>query len=207
MNQTQIQIDRESRGERGYSRIFRSFARALWNGSISESDFITGVNDSISSYLYLAWLEGSKQCGITAVEELTDSESKRIKSLISSEQGYVPQLAAWIVENGKANGGKIRPILSRIDGWITRYGAVRTEGRVSACSDKKYKWEINPANKNCSSCLKLNGKIKRGSFWQEKGIIPQMAGAWYLECHGFNCGCNLVETNEKVSPGRLPSLP
>ena len=57
---------------------------------------------------------------------------------------------------------------------------------------------------NCSSCMKLAGKVKRGSFWQASGIQPQHPG---LRCGGWNCQCFLSPTTDRASAGRLPSIP
>ena len=60
---------------------------------------------------------------------------------------------------------------------------------------------------NCSSCLKLHGKVKRMSYWVEKGILPQVPGCDYLKCRGYQCGCVLTLTDEPQSKGPLPHLP
>ncbi len=52
---------------------------------------------------------------------------------------------------------------------------------------------------NCNSCQKLNGKIKRGSYWQ-KTIMPRSRN---LECGGWRCCCDLVPTDDPISKGKL----
>ena len=60
---------------------------------------------------------------------------------------------------------------------------------------------------NCSSCLKLSGKVKRMSFWNSHGILPRVAGADYLICRGYKCACSLELTDAPLSKGSLPRLP
>lgn len=93
---------------------------------------------------------------------------------------------------------------SRLPMWINRYREVRTQAQTMACSDQKLMWVLGPSENHCPSCSKLAGKVKRGSVWRAAGIQPRI---FDLACHGFNCLCELVPTNEPSSRGPLPRLP
>ncbi len=60
---------------------------------------------------------------------------------------------------------------------------------------------------NCSSCLKLDGKVKRASWWTENNVLPRVPGAPWLACKGWRCQCGLFTTDKPLSRGRMPKLP
>jgi hypothetical protein len=97
----------------------------------------------------------------------------------------------------------LRAASSRIPMWVNRYTEVVNTAKTMAGADRKLKWVLGPTE-HCSSCLKLAGKVKRGSFWQASGIQPQSSS---LACGGFNCKCSLQPTTDRASAGRLPSIP
>jgi hypothetical protein len=97
----------------------------------------------------------------------------------------------------------LRAASSRLPMWINRYTEVVNTAKIMAGADRKLKWVLGPTE-HCSSCLKLAGKVKRGSVWIASGIQPQSRS---LECGGFNCQCSLQPTTDRASAGRLPSIP
>lgn len=97
----------------------------------------------------------------------------------------------------------LRAASSRIPMWVNRYNDVVNTAKIMAGGDKKLKWVLGPTE-HCSSCMKLAGKVKRGSLWQTSGIRPQSRS---LACGGYNCQCSLQPTTDRASAGRLPSIP
>ena len=156
--------------------------------------------------LQQAWLEGAAECGISE-DELTSAEISAMTQAVNSQFPFVPGFADEIIEGSKANGGKLGPLFSRGETWINQYPSVRNQAKVMACRDKKLRWDIDPTKDNCKSCLKLNGKVKRASFWAEREIRPQNAPNDKLECEGWRCGCGFTETDDPLSKGPLPGLP
>ena len=60
---------------------------------------------------------------------------------------------------------------------------------------------------NCRSCKKLNGQVRRMSFWKDKDCRPQHPD---LQCmHDADgptvCGCEFEETSDSCSRGPLPN--
>ncbi len=179
----------------------RAAIRGLWIGGES-FDFVDSMILSIRRQLQLAWSEGAKECGV-GKDELTAQELSAREQLITSQFAYLPAFADDIVAGSKANGGKLGPLLSRGSVWINRYDEARNQAKQMACGDKKLKWVLGPTE-HCSSCLKLSGKVKRGSQWESAGIAPQIRA---LECGGWRCACTLVATDDPMSKGPLPRLP
>lgn len=188
-----------------YSRNLRSLVRSFWGGVMSIDDFFALYQNAIRRELTVAWREGAATCGI-APDEFTNEENIALDSLIVGEGTYIFPFALDIEAGSKAEGGLLTPLLKRVDMWANRWTEARTRGLTMACGNKKLRWDLGEAE-HCSSCLKLAGKVKRASWWHENGIIPRKAGATYLECKGFKCQCELNETTEPLSRGRMPSLP
>jgi hypothetical protein len=84
---------------------------------------------------------------------------------------------------------------------------VRDKAKVMACADTKLEWVQGPSEEGCGSCSRLNGKVKRASYWNRVNVLPRVHGAPYLACNGFRCQCELKETNKPLSKGPLPRLP
>ncbi len=164
------------------------------------------MNGAIRRGFTQAWAEGAKECGILP-DEITVAEQTKLNSLISTNLGFVRDFGVAIRRGSKANGGLLRTQMTRSGVWVSRYTQVVQEAKAMSCADQKLKWVIDPTKDNCSSCVRLNGKVKRASFWDERSIIPQVPDAGYLTCRGFNCGCTLRVTDDRVARGPLPNLP
>lgn len=192
--------------EAEYRRALRAAVRGLWTGALDEFQFFDAMMAAIEFGMRKAFLAGAKECGITA-DDLTQEEQIRILTAISYERQWIDGLADTVIENSKANKGKLTPLFTRLEIWIGRYEGFKSEAQAMACADLKLKWILGRVEQSCGSCLRLNGKVKRGSFWKASGILPRVHGAPYLECKGFRCDCTLEPTDEPVSRGPLPRLP
>jgi hypothetical protein len=192
-------------GTDNYRRMIRSAVRGLWSGTLSFDDFWSAMSSAINIGLTGAWHAGARECGIRP-DELSQQERAMLAQRITYEHNWITGYANAIESNSRAAKGKLAPLYSRAEIWIGRWDGVRSEARAMACADKKLKWVLGEAD-HCSSCLKLSGKIKRGSFWAERNIYPRIHDASYLECGGWKCQCSLVQTDEPLSKGPLPNLP
>ncbi len=192
----------------GYDELgagVRSYIYGLWSGQTSRGDFVAGMDRVIERRLTQRWLEGARQCGIQP-DELTEAERTALTELITGQFQYVLALADEIEENNRESGGKLQPFLNRAPLWANRAQEAYNRGMTMACQDEKLKWVThNP--KPCGSCGRLNSKVKRASYWQERNIRPQAGPNPHLECEGWNCHCELVRTSDPVSRGPLPHLP
>jgi hypothetical protein len=195
-----------------FGRGIRQNIRGLWRGDLSEFQFIDGMVSSIRVGLFNAWVEGAKECGISP-DEFTQEEKDALNAMTNQEFLYLGGFAEDIAavrdihaDRPRAHEGQLGPMLNRGEAWIARYETARQIGKAMACTNKKLEWVLGNAE-HCPSCIKLAGKVKRGSFWSERGIFPRVPGASYLECAGFNCQCELKQTDAPLSKGPLPRLP
>jgi hypothetical protein len=190
-----------------YGLSLRGATRGLWSGATTGTQFSNSIRASVRRGLINAAEEGAKECGVQ-FSEFTDDELRDLEQYINTDLSFLPGLRERIQEKSKKNKGNLGPLIDWVDGvWVNRYSEVRNKFLALACGDQKARWEINPAKESCSSCLSLNGKVKRFSFWNKTGILPARKYASYLKCGGHRCGCMLIPTKEPLSKGPLPSLP
>lgn len=189
----------------GYQLNLRAAIYGLWSGKMDFDQAFQQIYAAIDRGLTQGWYEGAKECGITPAE-LSPEERAALAQAQAIEKSYVFQLLADVEENSQANGGKRAALYQRLDGWVNRYRDMVNRAKLMACADKKLRWDLGPTE-HCTSCAKLAGKVKRASYWQQRGIHPQAPPNPLLECEGWHCQCSLTPTDEPATPGPLPSLP
>jgi hypothetical protein len=188
-----------------YRRAIRGAVRGFWSGVLDYGEFWDMMDTVTTDGLTNAWNEGARECGVLP-DEMTQEERVELGRAIAYEKQWISGFAAAIEKNDKASGGQLEPLFQRAKIWIGRWEGVRAKAMAMACKDKKLKWIFGDAQ-HCVSCEKLNGRVKRASYWNEKGILPRVHNAPYLACGGWLCRCTLVPTDEPMSKGPLPSLP
>lgn len=186
-----------------YRTALRSVTRGYWSGVIDLNQFFDEMRTAMNRRLTQAWDEGAAECGIKP-DEYTIEEQLALGNAISKELSNLPDFALRIDQN-KVNEGKLAPLLDRAGTlWGNRYNDLKNRAKVLACKDQKLEWIIGPTEEHCPSCSRLNGKVKRGSVWQSSGVQPQNPPNGRLQCGGWNCLCELRQTDRAVSRGPLP---
>ena len=194
-------------GSSDYGLSIRGAVRALWKGLIDADQFYDWMSSAIARGLTKAWYAGAAGCGIQP-KELTPAERSALQLVIAEETNHVGGFAASIINRSQERGGKLANHLNRAKMWILRWQDVHTRARVMACGDRKLKWVRGPTVEGCISCdIKLNGKVKRASYWAQVNVYPQNPVNPKIACQGWRCLCSLVDTTERCSPGPLPKLP
>lgn len=186
--------------ESNFKASIRAAVRGLWSGVFTYSDFYAQMDSAIRNLLPHAFHDGARECGIKP-EELTDEEKITIDRFVFDQLRYIDGFATDIEKKSKANGGKLTPLLSRVDIWVTRYAELRNMGKSMACANQKMEWVLGPTKDHCKSCQRLAGKVKRASQWQAH-VLPQSHD---LECGGWRCQCELQPTDKPMSRGPLPA--
>ncbi len=188
-----------------YRSGIRASVRGLWLGVFDDSQFHDSMSAIIDAGIRRAWRSAAAECGITP-NEFTPDEKLEIFTTIFREVGFIGGFAAFIDANSKTNKGLLRTFNGRIAIWVNRYNDALNNAKIIVCDNLKYVWVLGK-REHCKSCLKLNGKVKRGSYWDEKDIRPQDPPNDKLDCRGWNCGCGLEVTQDALSRGPLPGLP
>ena len=190
-----------------YRKSLRDNVRGLWGGVIDYDQFWEAMTATTQRRLPQAWYEGAKDCGIMPAD-LSPEERTALQQAIVSEMSFVAKFDDDIMAGSKARGGKLQPLLARVERWAARYTDLQSRARVMACEDQKLAWVMGPTKIHCPSCLKLGAppKVKRASYWRRVGVYPQNPPNPNLECNGWG-QCQLLPTDERCSPGPLPRLP
>ena len=191
--------------QKRYLADLRSIAYGFWNGTFNQAAFQDLMFNAIDRWLTIAWQEGAKQVGILP-DEITPTEQVKLMTVIFREYSFVPGLAAFIIQNSKANNGSRAVVYQRIATWANRYADVVNRAKAEAEKDPKLRWVVGPTSDSCRTCQRLNGKIKRASWWRDN-VMPQQPDNPNLECRGFRCLCSLEPTDEPMSRGRMPNVP
>ncbi len=203
-----------------YGREIRNAMRGLWQRVLTPEDFYNSMSGNIRRNLTRAWARGAAEYGLK-MDELSQDERAALQSAIIYEHQWIVGFADAIVQaraaadvdpaakRRKKDAIPIIPgfLFARASIWIGRYEGVRSKARAMAARDQKLKWDRGATKDACTSCLRLDGKVKRASWWLSSGILPRVHGAHYLLCRGFRCLCQLIPTNDPMSRGRMPRMP
>lgn len=188
-----------------YRANLRSVTRGYWSGVLDLNQFYDQMRATMNTRLQQAWDEGAAECGIRP-DEYTPEEQIALANGIANELNQLPGLALRVDQNSKVNKGKLTPLLDRVSSlWLDRYNDFKNRARLMACKDQKLEW-IYGDTEHCTTCAALNGKVKRGSFWQTSGYQPQNPPNSALECGGWRCQCRLEPTDRAISKGPLPNV-
>lgn len=180
-------------------RGIRSAIRGFWGNQTSYTDFIAFMESSIRRGIRAAWALGAEKAGILE-NELTEEELIARESFITNQYLYIGGLADDIEANQKGTG-KLQPFFDRAELWVSRFDEAVQQAFMMASQNKKLKWVYHPEKMHCSDCKNYNGRVYRANIWSKYNIYPMM---WHLACKGLHCGCEFVETDEPVTPGRPP---
>lgn len=185
--------------ESRYRLQIHNIVLGLWKGVLTPAQFSHTMESAIASGMRQAWEEGATDCGI-AMDELSGTEQVALNEMTTGQFEFIEGLSDFIQEASDKPDSRSSEAINRSDLWINRYAEARNQARAMACADGKLKWQNDiHCREHCSSCVKLNGKVKRGSYWASH-VMPRSRD---LECGGWRCCCELVPTNEPVSRGRL----
>ncbi len=204
LHQTEIKARRPT-GIDDFALSLRASVRGLWSGRRDLFGFVDNMVSILNRHLENAWREGAAEGGIRP-DERTPEETERLNAFVNGQIVFVPRLGEFIQENSNAEGGLLRTSLTRLSPWVNRYNEVKAIATQMACGDLKQMWVLGVAE-HCKTCLKLAGRVMRGSQWAKLDVHPQDTRPGKLDCRGFNCKCRFVETDKRATPGRLPRLP
>ena len=182
-----------------YAQRIRGLVYGLWAGSLDEMSFIDGMNELIDFGLTKAWRNGMQDAGLNW-DDRTPEEQIALAETIFEQMQYVPGFANYIATNNKASGHLLRETDYRSELWANAFQAAYNKAIQMASNDPKNEWILGPAESHCRDCLKYAGKVKRASYWQKIGAVPQSPE---LACKGINCKCRFEITDKPLSRGYL----
>jgi hypothetical protein len=189
-----------------YLQSLRAVARGLWVGAIDYAQAYEALDIAVRHGITKAWYEGLKEAGFSPTE-MSDAEKLELRRMLVNEQTRMDSFLTHCLDNNKASGATWATCDAKAKLWAMRASDARNKALTMAQSDPKLMWAIGYTEKHCSTCLKLNGKVKRASYWAKIGVRPQNPPNPLLECQGWRCDCRFVPTEEPLSKGPLGRLP
>jgi hypothetical protein len=188
-----------------YLRQLRQYSRDYYNGKTDDSQFLDSMIGAVDNQFNRAWNEGMRDNGLDPATDKTDDDRKRVKELVDNETNFITNLSD-LINTQRGKDGGLDVVYNRVDTWASNYNGVRQIAKTETARDR-LKWILGPTEEHCPSCSKLNGLVYPAKEWADRGVYPQVNGAEYLNCHGFNCLCELIQTKEPVTKEPFPSLP
>ncbi|NMC34211.1 MAG: hypothetical protein GYA36_17390 [Veillonellaceae bacterium] len=184
-----------------YFQALRAPCYGLWSGKISYAECYDMLMDVIRIGLTKAWHVGIAKLGMKP-QDMTVEETNALTSCIYNEYARVDSMLDWIEDNrrGVSPWSSIQP---RIQLWANRYNDVVNQALLMAKQDPPLEWMLGETEQHCTTCLYLNGKVKRRSYWEKSGYTPQNPPNAMLECGGWRCQCHFEPVDKPLSRGRL----
>jgi hypothetical protein len=212
-----VDVYRAAKTYAHYDRVLRSGVRDLYNGDITESDFVTILQDLIPQQLTRAWHEGMAENGLEPDEMIPEWEDQ-LQAMILSEYDYVDGFAADIAAAAQSDlvlGDSLDGLMSRADLWANRYTDVVNEAKLRTADGKdKFVWNMGATEEHCWICSALNGIVAFAKEWEQSGFRPQeppnellsMERGGEKGCKGWRCDCTLNSTTDRRTNGALDKL-
>ena len=193
----------EIKSQADYETRLKTLIRSLWFNRIDLFGYVDSHISMINRFFGQAWREGSKDCGVTFPKDSSPEELQRFDQETSDEIERVLPFAEEILAANAEEDSRVDRFIIRASMWANQWGRIKNLAAQMACQDRPMKWVWNPVREHCADCARMNGRVYRNSTWQRYGILPRIRE---LACHGYNCGCSLVPTDEPITPGRPPAL-
>lgn len=185
----------------------------------------TWLTANLRAYWERAWQDGIKEFGLT-MRDMTANELMALQAAIAADTAAIPGFVSFLNQHRasseiSAYDERGRPIpaaeyrkrafkldlFKRVDArqqlWWNAYHRVQNQARQLAAGDRPMMWVLGPTEQHCPDCSGYDGRVYRASTWARYDIRPQHPG---LSCHGFNCQCRLVVTDQPPMRGRPPAM-
>jgi hypothetical protein len=175
---------------------------ALWAGLISQSEFIDSMNAAIGRGLSYSWQDAGNILGISS-DDYTQEEINARDQFILEQSQYVDGFAQFVAANSKAAGRPFSAVIPRMNMWVNAWNTMHGKAMLMMGKNQKMEWVLGPTEEHCEDCSKYDGRVYRASVWAAYGIETQ---SHKLSCHGYNCKCALVATQNPCTPGKPPRM-
>jgi hypothetical protein len=187
-----------------YSTDIDRAAAAYWKEGI-RGNFSARMRVTVKFGLRDAFDLGGADMGILP-EDYTKQDTTLRDEIITEEQSHIDDLLDYIDKLANDPDAKLSDADARLSLWKARFDDVRGRAKVILGKDAKLEW-VYGDTEHCSTCARLNGVVKRASFWQTNGVLPQAPPNPMLECGGWKCQCHLEPTDKPLRRGKMPKTP
>lgn len=182
--QTEVDLDE---AVQVYQNELEELALAANDGDIPQDTFETLVTDvvSVSLLAFFAHFAGQPY-GMGGPLDTTLEYNLSAVARLSSD-----------IYDGRYRDN-VEGLKRRLGLWTSDARLAADVGAVSnpEHTDTHYMFVMGPTSDHCSDCMRLDRQIHTAEEWLDNArYLPRSR---HLECHGFNCLCELEPTNEPV---------
>ena len=184
-----------------FEDAFRSVLSEARSGKLSRRRWAGLARSLVRRWGARAYRDGLADGGLDPDDPLTADDTATINRLSAEQSEYVTALGDKLFSDQGVTDGQAE---HKPEMWFNKslmpfYNA----GRLSADQNGMYGWAMGDTEEHCASCLTADGQKHRLKEWFESGVVPQSD---QLECHGFECKCQLYRTKGRAS-GSLAAVP
>lgn len=169
--------------------IIEAIVTYFEGGSVTSprNAFRRAMVDAFGAAFDLGWVDGG---GAMPPDE---TALEWFNPRVEQEFGYIEGLFANIKQLKKEDGfDYFEWATQRAAGYARSLGGVYNAGKMFAQGSKMLTWHLGETEVHCDTCLKLDGKRHKASWYIARSYIPRQAGA-SMDCGGYNCDCSLED--------------
>jgi hypothetical protein len=183
-----------------YKDALTNWVYETMNGRMDAVDLRRAHKALIRKNSQPAYFEGMREGGIGAPEDdATEKDYAAIKEWVTAQAGYTGDFASAVVE-ARGDDAKRAEILRRVGLWADSVSCLGQAGLLSAKSDRPAVWHLGKTETHCNTCVGLDGKRHRVSWFLQRGYLPHTPGNAILECEGYgHCYITDATTGERIS--------
>jgi hypothetical protein len=178
-----------------YDNTLTANVRRGFRGQTDARELAAAHRDMIRGFAAQAYYEGLLQGGVEQ-EEADDDDRATIKDWIDSQLPHVRGFAESAMD-AKDDKALQEQVYARLDQWLRALQSLGNLGFASAQKNAMGTWKYGDTE-HCNTCLRLNGRRHRLSWWIKYEFIPQQPGAKNLDCGGWMCQCQIVDDRGRV---------
>lgn len=180
-----------------YSDDIQGFADQLAAGEITESEFEEELKLLIAAYFLNAFLIGSE---VDTDDDLEESAVVALDNERDDSIGRIAGLALFIsglVQSGKSVDEIKSGIDNRLALWRQKLLGTWNKAKTYNPLNPPLMHVLGGTIDHCSTCVELNGQIRRAFEWRDAGLIPRNAPNDAYECGGWRCDCSFRRVSEE----------
>lgn len=160
-------------------------------GVIGRYSFGIRARELLKRYGLQAYKDGMAASGVF-VDDLDPEDEGDYRNVFVDQASYIGGFSDDIYVNKAVT---LNNLDMRVNAWGKSLQSFVDSGRVAADANGMFQWKYG-MTEHCKDCLRLDGQCHRMKSWYASGWLPR---ASTLDCHGFNCKCQLVKTNLKAT--------
>ena len=162
-------------------------------GEITREVFVLAVEDLLETHGLSAYMAA----GDLRLSGMTGDDLSAVQSYLAVHDDSITNLADEIY-GGDYKPDDVGALPTTLFMWAVSLLSLMNLSRAKAGAARRLRFELGNTQEHCADCSRLHGQVHTGRQWLRSGLMPQSRN---LACHGWQCDCRLVATDEQVKGG------